>query len=56
MPVAVNSGYCWPKHTFIKREGKIIISFLKIINSELENREILERIKQAIEEETKKIR
>tara|TARA_B100000579_G_scaffold430461_1_gene443907 strand:- start:4701 stop:5399 length:699 start_codon:yes stop_codon:yes gene_type:complete len=56
LPVAVNSGYCWPKHTFIKREGKIIISFLKVINSELENREVLEKIKQTIEEETKKIR
>jgi len=56
LPVAVNSGYCWPKHTFIKKEGKIIVSFLKIIDSELEKREILENIKQTIEEETKKIR
>ena len=24
LPVAVNSGHCWPKHTFVKKSGHII--------------------------------
>ena len=36
LPVAVNSGFCWPKHTFVKKPGHIIIQILKTITSELE--------------------
>lgn len=25
VPVAVNSGYCWPKHSFFKRSGLITV-------------------------------
>ncbi len=35
LPVAVNSGLYWPKHTFIKKPGKIIIKFLKPIPPKL---------------------
>ena len=30
LPVAVNSGHYWPKHTFIKYPGHIIIKFFQI--------------------------
>ena len=55
LPVALNSGYCWPKHTFIKKSGKIIIKFLKLIPSQLEKSEFLKKIESVIEEETNKI-
>ena len=55
LPVALNSGYYWPKHTFIKTSGKIIIKFLKPIPSGLEKSEFLKKIESVIEEETNKI-
>ena len=55
LPVAVNSGLYWPKHTFIKKPGKIIIKFLKLIPSQLEKSEFLKKIESVIEEETNKI-
>ena len=55
LPVAVNSGHCWPKHTFIKKPGHIIIQILKIIPSGLEHSDIINKLKLIIEEETNKI-
>ena len=55
LPVAVNSGNYWPKHTFIKKPGHIIIEFLKIIPSGLERSTILNQVQNIIEEGTKKI-
>jgi len=55
LPVAVNSGHYWPKHTFIKKPGKIIIKFLKPIPSKLEKSEFLKKIESVIEDETNKI-
>ena len=55
LPVAVNSGNYWPKHTFIKKPGKIIIKFLKPIPSKLEKSEFLKKIESVIEDETNKI-
>jgi len=55
LPVAVNSGHFWPKHIIIKKPGKIIIKFLKLIPSQLEKSEFLQKIESVIEEETNKI-
>ena len=55
LPVALNSGYCWPKHTFIKKPGKIIIKFLNLIPSKLDRLEMLKKIESVIEEETNQI-
>ncbi len=55
LPVAVNSGYYWPKHSFIKRPGKIIIKFLKPIPANLDKSDFLKKIESVIEEETNKI-
>ena len=55
LPIAVNSGLYWPKHTFIKTPGKIIIKILKPIPAKLKKDEVLEKIESAIEEETNKI-
>ena len=55
LPVAVNSGHCWPKHTFIKKSGKIIIRFLPPIQSHLSRNEVLSEVEKKIEEATNKI-
>ena len=55
LPVAVNSGHFWPKHIIIKKPGKIIIKFLKLIPSQLEKSEFLQKVESVIEEETNKI-
>ena len=55
LPVAVNSGLYWPKHTFIKTSGKIIIKILKPIPSNLQKNEVLKELETVIEEETNKI-
>ena len=55
LPVTTNSGYYWPKHTFVKKPGKIIIKFLKKIPSKLEKSEFLKKIESVIETETNKI-
>ena len=55
LPVAVNSGKCWPKHTFIKKSGKVIIKFLPLIKSDLARNEVLSEVEKKIEEATNKI-
>ena len=55
LPIAVNSGKFWPKHTFVKKEGHIIIKILPIIKSGMGRKEILIKVENSIEEETSKI-
>ena len=55
IPVALNSGLCWPKHTFIKRPGHIIIKFLNLIPAKLKKKDLLNKIESTIEKETNKI-
>ena len=55
LPVAVNSGKFWPKHTFIKKPGKIIIKFLPTINSQLSRKQVLLEVEKKIEDATNKI-
>ena len=55
LPIAVNSGKYWPKHTFIKKSGKIIIKFLPIIKPNLSRDEVLSEVQKKIEEATNKI-
>ena len=43
LPIAVNSGNHWPKHTFIKTPGKIIIKILKPIPEKLKKDEVLKK-------------
>ena len=55
LPVALNSGKYWPKHTLIKKPGKIIIKFLPLIDSNLSRNQILLQVEKKIEEATNKI-
>tara|TARA_B100000029_G_scaffold238741_2_gene235867 strand:+ start:3511 stop:4155 length:645 start_codon:yes stop_codon:yes gene_type:complete len=55
LPIAVNSGKYWPKHTFKKYPGKITISILKKIPTNLNKLEFLNRLQSEIENEVEKI-
>ena len=55
LPVAVNSGNCWPKHTFVKNSGHIIIKILPLISSNINKKQILKDVEVAIESATNKI-
>jgi len=55
LPIAVNSGKYWPKHTFIKNSGHIIIKILPLISSNIDKKQILKNLEATIEKATNKI-
>ena len=55
LPVAVNSGKYWPKHTLIKKPGNIIINFLPPIEANLKKDIIHKKLESIIENATNKI-
>ena len=56
VPIALNSGECWPKNSFIKRPGKITVSVGKPISSEGQTADgMMEQVEQWIESEMRVI-
>jgi 1-acyl-sn-glycerol-3-phosphate acyltransferase len=56
VPIALNSGECWPKNSFIKRPGKITVSIGKPISSEGQSADgMMEQVEQWIESEMRVI-
>ena len=49
VPVALNSGYCWPKNKIIKHAGTVTIRFLKPIEAGLPRRAFLDELYRRIE-------
>ncbi len=49
VPVAVNSGLYWPRRTFLKHPGTIVIEFLAPIDPGLDRRTFMTRLESAIE-------
>ena len=49
IPVALNSGYFWSRHKFLKRPGKIILEILPPIAPGLKAREFLKTLETVIE-------
>jgi len=49
LPVALNSGLCWPKQSWVLKNGIITIKFLPIINEGLDKKVILEEVQNRIE-------
>ncbi|MEM7617645.1 MAG: lysophospholipid acyltransferase family protein [Pseudomonadota bacterium] len=53
VPVALNSGQCWPKSSFVKYPGKFKLSFLEPIKkSSIDRKEFLPYLQKTIEDET----
>ena len=49
LPVAVNSGLCWPKQSWILKKGMITIKFLPLINEGLDKKKLLNEVQNKIE-------
>jgi len=59
LPLALNTGTCWPKRGFIKTPGTVIFKFLPLIDAEAvvktKRNELLEEIKLRIETATREL-
>jgi 1-acyl-sn-glycerol-3-phosphate acyltransferase len=55
LPVALNSGLFWPRRTFMRYPGTIIVEFLDIIPPGLSRDEFLARASEAIETASAKL-
>jgi 1-acyl-sn-glycerol-3-phosphate acyltransferase len=49
VPVAVNSGLYWPKGSFLRYPGKVLIEFLPPIEPGLKRPDFMERLESSIE-------
>jgi len=49
IPVALNSGYFWPRHQFIRHPGNMVIQFLPPIPPGLSRKEFMEELERRIE-------
>jgi 1-acyl-sn-glycerol-3-phosphate acyltransferase len=55
VPVALNSGLFWPRRTFLRYPGTIVVEFLDLIPPGLSRDEFLARASQVIETATEKL-
>lgn len=55
VPVALNSGYCWPKNKTMKYAGTVTVKFLKPIEPGLPKRVFMDELYQRIETEQDKL-
>jgi 1-acyl-sn-glycerol-3-phosphate acyltransferase len=55
LPVALNSGLFWPRRTFMRYPGTIVVEFLDIIPPGLSRDEFLSRASEAIETASAKL-
>lgn len=52
VPVALNSGYIWPKQSFLKFPGKLIVEFLDPIEPGLSQNQIMEKVPKLVQEKS----
>ncbi len=55
VPVALNSGKVWPKNSFLKYNGDIIITFLEPIEPGKDRKEFMEELENKVYMETEKL-
>ena len=55
VPVALNSGMYWPKRTFIKRPGTIVVEFLDPVPPGLDRAAFLDALAERIESATERL-
>lgn len=54
-PVALNSGLCWGRRSFVKRPGCIVVEFLPEIPAGLQRAEFMRRLEGSIEAATARL-
>jgi 1-acyl-sn-glycerol-3-phosphate acyltransferase len=55
VPVALNSGYFWPRHTIMRRSGTIVVEFLPAIPPGLPRAEFMALLQDRIESATARL-
>ena len=55
VPVALNSGLFWPRRTFMRYPGTLVVEFLDPLPPGLPRREFIARISRLIEDATKRL-
>ncbi|WP_407178324.1 lysophospholipid acyltransferase family protein [Bradyrhizobium sp. STM 3562] len=55
LPVALNSGLFWPRRTFMRYPGTLVVEFLDPLPPGLPREEFLERLRTAIEQTTERL-
>ncbi|WP_024506004.1 lysophospholipid acyltransferase family protein [Bradyrhizobium sp. ARR65] len=55
LPVALNSGLFWPRRTFMRYPGTLVVEFLDPLPPGLPREEFLERLRAAIEQTTERL-
>jgi 1-acyl-sn-glycerol-3-phosphate acyltransferase len=55
VPVALNSGYFWPRRTILRRPGTIVVEFLPAIPAGLPRREFMHLLEERIETATARL-
>lgn len=55
VPVALNTGYVWPKNSFMRYPGTVTVRILKPIEPGLPKREFLKILQERIESEQKRL-
>ena len=55
LPVALNSGLCWSKQSWVLKKGSITIKFLPTIRENLEKNDVFNLVQKSIEEASNKL-
>src|SRR4030081_452450 len=55
LPVALNSGLFWPRRTFMRYPGTLVVEFLDCLPPGLTRREFIARVSTVIEEATDRL-
>ena len=55
LPVALNSGLCWSKQSWLLKKGNITIKFLPTIRENLEKNDVFNLVQKSIEEASNKL-
>jgi 1-acyl-sn-glycerol-3-phosphate acyltransferase len=55
LPVALNSGLFWPRRTFMRYPGTLVVEFLDLLPPGLSRDEFIDRVRDSIESATDRI-
>jgi 1-acyl-sn-glycerol-3-phosphate acyltransferase len=55
LPVALNSGLFWPRRTFMRYPGTLVVEFLDPLPAGLSRKDFIARIREAIEDATNRL-
>lgn len=55
IPMALNTGYFWPRKGWLKKPGRVIFEFLPPIQHGLERSELLQKLEQQIETKSREL-